>query len=231
MAVRLQSLQYAFAKSDIDGNGKLDRPEIAKASLHYLGSKHKQELGQLFATFVQGGTDKQGLFPDYNRDGSLDLDELKVLSRDKTSINQGDFKAAFGNRFQKGGQDIDMNALRSLAQQNLSKFQECAPGFPNAVNNYLLGGKDPANNGWNNPGNSGWNCGQPQQPTPQPFPQGPQKPQGQLLPLLQNMFQLLNTLLSSLLGNQGNNGGTHHAGNFNSFGGNSFGGALGQPYF
>jgi Ca2+-binding EF-hand superfamily protein len=225
MAVSLQSLQYAFARSDIDGNGKLDRPEIAKASLHYLGSKSKQEIGQFFATLVQGGKDKQGLFPDFNNDGSVDMDELKVLSRNKTNISSDDFKTAFGNRFQQGGQSVDLNALKSLAQQNLSKFQACAPGFSHAVNDYLLHGKGPANNGWDNPAIGGWGCGQPQQPTPQPCPQNPQG--GQIISLMQNMLRLLSTLLTSLLGNQGGNAGSIN--NFSSQ--NAFSGVLGQSYF
>lgn len=141
MAVSLHSLRPVFIKADIDGNGQLDKAELAKASLHHLGQKDGQQIGSLFATLLQGGKDQKGLFPDFNKDGAIDFNEMKQLSQDKKTIKGNDFKAAFGKRYQKGGQGVDLAKLKTLAQQNKSKFEQCAPGFQHAVGDSLLNGK------------------------------------------------------------------------------------------
>jgi hypothetical protein len=148
MAVSLQTLQPLFTASDINGDGKLDRPEIAKASLRYLGSNNNQEVGSLLATLVQGGKDKAGLLPDTDNDKAISFSELTALagkSGDANSIEADDFKSSFADRYQAGGQAVDMNALQTLAKQNSTKFQNTDPNFNNSLG-YLLGNGGGSNN-------------------------------------------------------------------------------------
>src|SRR6185312_11691123 len=74
---------------DIDGNGVLDRPELAKASLNLLGrdNPNEQAAGSALATFVQGGKDGKGLLPDYNGDNALSLQELNRFANGSPTIS------------------------------------------------------------------------------------------------------------------------------------------------
>jgi len=114
---------------DIDGNGVLDRPELAKASLNLMGQEdpNAQTAGKLVATFVQGGKDKQGLLPDYNGDKALSSQELTQFAGGKPTITSDNFKQTFGDRYQPGGSSLDINGLQQIGQQNLPKYSSNNP--------------------------------------------------------------------------------------------------------
>lgn len=146
-SVGLSQLGQYFPKYDIDKNGKLDRPEVAQAALNLLGSDNPQDqtAGSLFSTFVQGGKDGQGLFPDFNQDGGLSLNELSTLagaSGNSNALESGDFQASFGNRFQPGGGTGNIDGLKQIAEGNLNKFnaQQNPQGFANSTDS-LAGGQ------------------------------------------------------------------------------------------
>jgi hypothetical protein len=120
---------------DINGDGKLDRPEIAKASLNLLGSENPQaqNAGRLMATFVQGGKDGKGLLPDYNHDNALSLNELNRFAGPSGNISSKNFQNTFGDRFQSGGSSLNINGLHTIAEGNLGKFNRQDPNFPKSV--------------------------------------------------------------------------------------------------
>jgi Ca2+-binding EF-hand superfamily protein len=182
MAVSLQTLQPLFQASDTNSDGKLNRQELARASLKYLNSSNNQEVGSLFATLLQGGTDRQGLFPDYNTDSAIDFNEFTTLagkSGDKQSLESDDFKTAFGNRYQAGGQSINLNQLRQLAQPNTNQSGWGNGGF-NWPGNYA---------GYGNGGYGNGGYGQ----------QG-----SSMFSAMQGMMQLMMTLMQSMFGGGGN---------------------------
>ncbi|HEY9687580.1 MAG TPA: hypothetical protein V6C52_11440 [Coleofasciculaceae cyanobacterium] len=110
-------IQQAFQTHDINKDGKLDVPEIAKASLNLLGNGD-QTGGSFFATLLQGGNDRRGMFPDYNGDQAVDVNELGRLASangDPNAIDATDFQSVFGPRYQAGGAGADMNFLQQVA--------------------------------------------------------------------------------------------------------------------
>ena len=119
-AVSVSTLQPLFQRFDADRNGKMDRAEIAQASLNLLQSGDAVQInqGNLFATFVQGGVNKNGLLPDMDKDNALSLAELSNLashSGDGAAIEASDFQKGFGNAFVAGGNTVDMAKLKELA--------------------------------------------------------------------------------------------------------------------
>jgi hypothetical protein len=142
--VSLSQVQDNFGRYDIDKNGRLDRPEIAKASLNLMGQEapEKQAQGQLFATLDIGGTNKRGLFPDYNRDGGISRGEfcrLAGASGQSDTFESSDFKAVFPTSYQEGGSSIgeyEMGRLRGIGEGNLPKFQNPASS-PSAFNSFM----------------------------------------------------------------------------------------------
>jgi hypothetical protein len=130
---------------DIDGNGKLDRPELAKASLNLMGQEdpNAQNAGRLVATFVQGGKDKAGLLPDFDGDGALKSDEIDQFAGNSQNITSDNFKRTFGDRYQEGGTTLDIPGLQKTAQENLPKFTSDNPQtFGNSLGS-LVGGNNP----------------------------------------------------------------------------------------
>lgn len=139
-AVNIGQLQQLFPAFDINRDGQLDRPELAKASLNLIGQGDQASVttGSLLATMVQGGVDRQGLFPDFNGSGGVSFNELAQLAAgngNQGSIEAADFQAVFGNRFQAGGNSLDINGLQQLAVQNIPKFQ--GDGVTTAANSLL----------------------------------------------------------------------------------------------
>ena len=121
---------------DIDGNGSLDRPELAKASLNLMGQEdsNAQNAGRLLSTFVQGGKDGQGLLPDLDNDNALSLQELNQFAGGSPTISSQQFQQTFGDRFVPGGSEINIDGLQNIAEGNLPKFNSNDPGtFTNAV--------------------------------------------------------------------------------------------------
>lgn len=127
---------------DIDGNGVLDRPELAKASLNLMGQDdpNAQNAGRLLATFVQGGKNGQGLLPDYNGDHALSLQELNRFAGGSPTIGAQNFQRTFGDQYQPGGSNINIPGLQSIASENLPKFRSYNPNvFTNAVGSLNAG--------------------------------------------------------------------------------------------
>jgi hypothetical protein len=130
---------------DIDGNGELDRPELAKASLNLMGQEdpNAQNAGRMLATFVQGGKDKQGLLPDFNNSTGMDSQEFDQFAGGDGQITTDDFKRNFGARYQEGGNSLDIPGLQDVAQQNLPKYNSENPEvFGNSLGS-LGGGTSP----------------------------------------------------------------------------------------
>lgn len=135
-SISLSSLQSVFSRYDIDGNGALDRPEIAQSVLGLVGEGKKTE-GSLLSTFVLGGNDRLGLFPDSNGDKQLSFSELTSLAAkagDPNSIAVDDFQAAFPGRVATGGQNVTMQQLKDIAAGNTSKFNVNANNISGSAN-------------------------------------------------------------------------------------------------
>src|SRR5690242_14021250 len=118
MEVSLGNVYRAFIKYDSNQDNKLSKQEIAQAALDLKDQGCYDEF-MLFATFLQGGKDGKGLFPDTDKDGALSFSEINQLAGldGKTdTITTDDFKAKFPN-LAGGGNNIDINALQSLANQ------------------------------------------------------------------------------------------------------------------
>lgn len=130
---------------DIDGNGVLDRPELAKASLNLMGqdNPNDQAAGRLLATFVEGGRDGKGLLPDYNGDGSLSRQELYRFAGGRPTITSQNFQQTFGDRYQPGGSSLDIPELEDIGRQNLPKFSSNNPEVLSNSIGSLLGGIGP----------------------------------------------------------------------------------------
>jgi hypothetical protein len=145
--VSVSSLQGLFRPGvrggyDIDGNGVLDRPELAKASLSLMGNENPnaQNAGRLLATFVQGGKNGQGLLPDYNGDNALSLGELNRFAGPSGVIGPQNFQQTFGDQYQAGGSNINIPGLQDIASQNSPKFRSTNPAtFTNAVGSLHAG--------------------------------------------------------------------------------------------
>jgi hypothetical protein len=120
--------------ADIDGNGLLDKAEIAQASLHYLGmadatgqpDQASRDLGLMLATLLQGGKDGKGLYADFDGDTFISQDEFSRLARmsgDPERIESSDFQAGFPQNFNANGSSVSINRLTEQASENLTKFQ------------------------------------------------------------------------------------------------------------
>jgi hypothetical protein len=124
-SISLPVIQQAFQTHDINKDGKLDVSEIAKASLNLLGNGD-QTGGSFFATLLQGGNDRRGMFPDYNGDQAVDVNELGRLASangDPATIDATDFQSVFGTRYQAGGAGADTNFLQQVAGMSPSSPQ------------------------------------------------------------------------------------------------------------
>ncbi len=105
-----------FARFDTDGDNKLSKQEIAQAALT-LKSEGRINEFMLFATFLQGGKDGKGLFPDDDQDGCVSYNEIADLAKaggNRMSISSDDFKAKFPDLVGSGN-TIDIQALKALA--------------------------------------------------------------------------------------------------------------------
>jgi hypothetical protein len=158
-SVKVSFLNQVFSKYDIDKSGTLDDAELAKGSLNLLGKDdaQSQAAGALFSTFIQGGKDQKGLFPDFDNDNAVSKSELAKLGAaggDTAAIETSDFKSVFGDKAVTGGNGIDLDGLKEIAKGNLSKFSQDAPGFENSVNSLIPGGS-PVLNGQQEPGFNG----------------------------------------------------------------------------
>lgn len=115
--VTLTRVETLFAQFDADGDNRLSRQEIAQAALSLLEAGDVKAF-MLFATFVMGGKDGQGIFPDEDGDGCLSLQELTDLAgADGTtaSITPQDFKARYP-QLAGDGNPIDLEKLKKIAQ-------------------------------------------------------------------------------------------------------------------
>jgi hypothetical protein len=145
-SVKLSFLNQIFSKYDIDKSGTLDDSELAKASLNLLGKNdaQSQAAGELFSTFLQGGKDQKGLFPDFDNDNAVSKAELAKLagaSGSKDTIDSSDFKAVFGDKAATdGGNTVDLDNLQQVAEGNLSKFDQDSPSFEASANSLVPGG-------------------------------------------------------------------------------------------
>jgi len=133
-SVNISQLQQFFRPGwrggyDIDGNGKLDRPEIAKASLSLMGQEdpQAQTAGKMMATFIQGGSDGHGLLPDFNNDNALSCEELAQFAGPSGQISSQNFQETFGERYQPCGGEGDIAGLQQIAHQNLPKYSSSNP--------------------------------------------------------------------------------------------------------
>lgn len=137
-AISLPFVQQLLQMNDINRDGRLDVAEIANASIKEF-AQGDQTGGSFFASLVQGGVDRRGLYPDYNGDQAIDANELAMLAGangNPGAIDSGDLQAVFGTRYQGGGQGVDIQQLQNLAQTNISKFQagDQNQPFMNSVN-------------------------------------------------------------------------------------------------
>jgi len=186
-SVQLESALSALTLADDNGDGVVDRQEMANASYQLLSnpdaSDSDKATGQMFATMLLGGTDGKGLFADFNDDGGVTADELTKLAKgddDAASISKDDFKQAFGNRYKKGGNEFSLQDLKDIAT-------------PPPDGNDPYGNN---NNNCNNNGNSNDNG----------HSNGNNDPYSQLRDVMSSLSQIISQLYPAS-GNQGNGNG------------------------
>jgi len=101
-----QAIAHA-ARYDANQDGVLDRFEINLAAK--AAERVDQSLAELFHTFNKGGKNGQGLLPDANNNGALDLSELVDLSNQDGIVDRisvADFKKGFPGQTVDGGNDV-----------------------------------------------------------------------------------------------------------------------------
>ncbi len=106
----------AFKRFDENNDKKLSRQEIARAA-YELRQEGQLDEARLYATFLQGGKDGKGLYPDTNKDGFITEDELKALAEaggKKKIISSEDFQKAFPG-LTGSGNKIDFDKIKALA--------------------------------------------------------------------------------------------------------------------
>ncbi len=115
-SVTLDALRDVFTQFDADGDGKLSKAEIARAALH-MKNIGNMSMFMLLGTFLQGGKNGTGLFPDDDGDGAISFDEIAGLahaSGDGNTITPEDFQAAFPDLAGQGN-GIDLGKLETTA--------------------------------------------------------------------------------------------------------------------
>jgi hypothetical protein len=132
-SVSLNTVFTSFQRADKDKSGTLSKKEIAQEALR-LKTEGKTDEFSLFATFLQGGSDCGGLFPDFfnatgksGTDGYVSLADLAELAKADSAqdggsadtISSKDFQAKFGNRAGSGNA-IDIDKLKETAGQGPS---------------------------------------------------------------------------------------------------------------
>jgi hypothetical protein len=116
-AISLPYVQQIFQAYDRNRDGKMDSAEVAGASLGLLQSGD-QTGGSFMAALVQGGSDRRGMFPDFNGDQLLDTSEIARLASSTgqaDAVESADLQAVFGSRYQSGGAGVDTNNLQQWA--------------------------------------------------------------------------------------------------------------------
>jgi hypothetical protein len=110
------------------------RQQLAQAANYYDGQTLQaraqgqtdiasayQDTTSLLFTLLKGGRNKQGLLPDYNRDGRVSADELAFMARSdgrSKDISSADFQRTFGNAANTTGNvvtDQDRQDIRNIA--------------------------------------------------------------------------------------------------------------------
>lgn len=120
--VDLKGAQRSLIMADDNRDGVVDQRELANASYQLLSNEdatpEEQGLGQLFGTMVMGGKSGKGLFPDIDQNGGITETDLNMLARgddDAETISAKDFKAAFGDEVNSGGNTISLDELEQIA--------------------------------------------------------------------------------------------------------------------
>lgn len=121
--VDLGLAQKTLILADDNHDGVTDRQELANAAYQILGNPDATSqdlaLGSLFASFVLGGKDGQGLNPDINQDGGVTGNELALIAKgdnQSTGISKNDIAQAFGSRVKTGGNSFTLSDLQTIAQ-------------------------------------------------------------------------------------------------------------------
>ncbi len=133
MQVSLSTVYKDFLQADTDNSGTLSKQEIAQEAL-LLNDQGKTDEFQMFGTFLQGGTDGKGLFPDTydangkpGTDGELSMADLSHLAAADANLDGGsadsistlDFQTQFGDQAGSGN-TIDIGKLQDVAYPNQS---------------------------------------------------------------------------------------------------------------
>jgi len=130
-----QASLYGSQTQTADGDYAATKQDIAQEAIRLQDSGRTQEAA-LFATFLQGGKDGNGLFPDIlngsgqpGQDGVISTADLAALAAEDTSlkdssgnsignantISSTDFQVFGGSNYQAGGNTIDFNQLYQVA--------------------------------------------------------------------------------------------------------------------
>ncbi len=128
-----------FSSVDRTGVRYQTQQNMADAAV-YLFDRGYTNVASLFATPVVGGRDRNGLFPDYNRDNRVTLKEWKQLAATdfvSSSISGQDFQSAFGNAAVAGGVTVDWDRLRRLASGGSEPAPQPTPQPTNSYDSVL----------------------------------------------------------------------------------------------
>jgi len=129
MDISVNSIFAHLRYADFNGDGKFSRQEIANAAIASTDDPNpiiaaSPEYSLLY-TFLKGGDNGSGLFPDQNRDGLLELEDLQSLasaSGNPNGISPEDFTARFGRQSSPSTRNTSdsFQELEAIAGQNFT---------------------------------------------------------------------------------------------------------------
>jgi hypothetical protein len=117
MEISLARIYDAFRRADTDGDEKLSDQESARAAITAYNQGDSAITG-FFGTLLKGGKDRLGLKPDLNNDGKVSYSEIATLAgkdRRRDSVSSEDFNRMFPGQTVSGGNNVDINELRDIA--------------------------------------------------------------------------------------------------------------------
>ena len=127
-SVSMTNVVNDFIKADTNKDGFLSKQETAQEAIN-LDNNGQTDEYRLFATFIAGGSDNKGLFPDFydangkaGTDGNISLSDLFNLAAadasqtggSADSISSNDLSAKFGSRA-SGGNTIKFSDIQAAA--------------------------------------------------------------------------------------------------------------------
>ncbi len=135
MQTTMNNLMQSYFRADVNRDNTLSRKEIAMEALK-LKSEGKVDEFALMSTFLLGGQNGQGLFPDFANEagqkqpdgkvGILDLYELALGDGKSETLSSDDFRAKFPV-ISGDGNTIDEAKLKQIAGETEPSSEKKVP--------------------------------------------------------------------------------------------------------